>query len=240
MDLTCSQIQGEGSPGGSRARRRSRPDALGMRDNRGGPEARLLECGSRIRSIRELTLDLPVVSRARKRRRSGRGGSRQREAPGLPEPRDPLEDLFLAVGSCFPMSRPSTPARWSDPETRIVLTGIHCRRGATAPSELRSDKKSREHPETRHSRSGSGFFERPTRSRRSEQRAPARGARVTALNGRGCRSRGLRYVASKRPWTLYYHRHTSRWERYPLLGPSRRLADLLSEVSEDPICVFWG
>jgi hypothetical protein len=35
----------------------------------------------------------------------------------------------------------------------------------------------------------------------------------------------LRYVASKRLWTLYYHRHTGRWERYPLLGPSRRLAD---------------
>ena len=50
----------------------------------------------------------------------------------------------------------------------------------------------------------------------------------------------LRYVASKRLWTLYYHRYTGRWERYPLLGPSRRLADLLSEVAEDPICVFWG
>ena len=50
----------------------------------------------------------------------------------------------------------------------------------------------------------------------------------------------LRYVASKRLWTLYYHRHTGRWERYPLLGPSRRLGDLLTELAEDPICVFWG
>lgn len=50
----------------------------------------------------------------------------------------------------------------------------------------------------------------------------------------------LRYVASKRLWTLYYHRHTGRWERYPLLGPSRRVSDLLSEIAEDPICVFWG
>jgi hypothetical protein len=50
----------------------------------------------------------------------------------------------------------------------------------------------------------------------------------------------LRYVASKRLWTLYYHRHTGRWERYPLLGPSRRVADLLSEIAEDPICVFRG
>ena len=50
----------------------------------------------------------------------------------------------------------------------------------------------------------------------------------------------LRYAASQRLWTLYYHRHTGRWERYPLLGPSRRLTDLLSEIAEDPICVFWG
>ena len=50
----------------------------------------------------------------------------------------------------------------------------------------------------------------------------------------------LRYVASTRLWTLYYHRHTGRWERYPLLGPSRRLVDLLREIAEDPICVFWG
>jgi len=50
----------------------------------------------------------------------------------------------------------------------------------------------------------------------------------------------LRYVASNRLWTLYYHRHTGRWERYPLLGPSGRLGDLLSELAEDPICVFWG
>ena len=50
----------------------------------------------------------------------------------------------------------------------------------------------------------------------------------------------LRYVASKRLWTLYYHRHTGRWERYPLLGPSRRLDDLLGELADDPICLFWG
>jgi hypothetical protein len=50
----------------------------------------------------------------------------------------------------------------------------------------------------------------------------------------------LRFVASKGLWTLYYHRHTGRWERYPLLGPSRRLTDLLDELDHDPICVFWG
>jgi hypothetical protein len=50
----------------------------------------------------------------------------------------------------------------------------------------------------------------------------------------------LRYVASTRLWTLYYHRHTGRWERYPLLGPSRRVTDLLDEIAEDPICLFRG
>jgi hypothetical protein len=49
----------------------------------------------------------------------------------------------------------------------------------------------------------------------------------------------LRYVASKGLWTLYYHRHTGRWERYPLLGPTRRLDDLLGELADDPICLFW-
>jgi hypothetical protein len=50
----------------------------------------------------------------------------------------------------------------------------------------------------------------------------------------------LRYVASRRPWTLHYHRHTGRWERYPLLGPTPALGELLAEIEEDPICGFWG
>jgi Protein of unknown function (DUF3024) len=50
----------------------------------------------------------------------------------------------------------------------------------------------------------------------------------------------LRYVASRQEWTIYYHRHTGRWERYPLLGAARRIDPLLRELFEDPICVFWG
>ena len=50
----------------------------------------------------------------------------------------------------------------------------------------------------------------------------------------------LRYVGSTRLWTLYYHRHTGRWERYPLLGPTRRIDELLDEIDCDPICTFWG
>ena len=46
----------------------------------------------------------------------------------------------------------------------------------------------------------------------------------------------LRYVSSTRLWTLYYQRDTGRWERYPLLGSTPRLA----EIDHDPICIFWG
>jgi hypothetical protein len=46
-----------------------------------------------------LTLDLAAVSRARRRRRADRGGSRA--AGGLPEPRNPLEDVFESGGELF-------------------------------------------------------------------------------------------------------------------------------------------
>jgi hypothetical protein len=50
----------------------------------------------------------------------------------------------------------------------------------------------------------------------------------------------FRYVRSTRLWTLYYHRHTGRWERYPLLSSTTRIEPLLDELEHDPICVFWG
>ena len=51
----------------------------------------------------------------------------------------------------------------------------------------------------------------------------------------------LRYVGSTRLWTLYYHRHTGRWERYPLLGPTRRIDELLNEIDGYPnILQVWG
>jgi len=59
-------------------------------------------------------------------------------------------------------------------------------------------------------------------------------------SGRGRQSRGLRYMRPRRLWTLYWHRHTGRWERYPLLPSTTRLAELLEEIERDPICVFWG
>jgi hypothetical protein len=50
----------------------------------------------------------------------------------------------------------------------------------------------------------------------------------------------LRYVGSTRLWTMYYRRHIGRWERYPLLGPARRIDEFLDEIDHDPICIFWG
>jgi hypothetical protein len=50
----------------------------------------------------------------------------------------------------------------------------------------------------------------------------------------------LRYVSTTRLWTLYYRRHTGRWERYPLLRPTPRLDELLTEIDQDPICIFRG
>ena len=50
----------------------------------------------------------------------------------------------------------------------------------------------------------------------------------------------LRYVATNKEWTLYYHRHTDRWERYPLLEATRDVAPLLRELTNDPMAVFRG
>lgn len=50
----------------------------------------------------------------------------------------------------------------------------------------------------------------------------------------------LRYGRSTGLWTLYYRRHTGRWERYPLLTSTRQISELLAEIEDDPICIFWG
>jgi Protein of unknown function (DUF3024) len=50
----------------------------------------------------------------------------------------------------------------------------------------------------------------------------------------------LRFVRSTGLWTLYYYRHTGRWERYSLLGSTRRIDELVDEIERDPICIFWG
>ncbi len=68
--------------------------------------------------------------------------------------------------------------------------------------------------------------------------AVRRGVMTSAPSGRGCRSRGCA-MSQPKDWTLYYLRHTGRRERYPLLGPTRRVDELLVELADDPICLFW-
>ena len=50
----------------------------------------------------------------------------------------------------------------------------------------------------------------------------------------------ISYVGTSRLWTLYYYRHTGRWQRYPLLGPTTRIDPLLNELELDPMCLLWS
>ncbi len=49
----------------------------------------------------------------------------------------------------------------------------------------------------------------------------------------------LRYVASRREWTLYRPDATGRFRRYDRAAPTRFVADLLLEIDDDPMSVFW-
>jgi len=50
----------------------------------------------------------------------------------------------------------------------------------------------------------------------------------------------FRYFVGRREWRLYCRSRNGRWRQYPLLGAAARFETLLSEVDEDPICIFWG
>ena len=50
----------------------------------------------------------------------------------------------------------------------------------------------------------------------------------------------LRYVPSTDQWTLYWADRNSRWHRYDDLEPTTNLDDVLTEINEDPTCIFWG
>ena len=61
---------------------------------------------------------------------------------------------------------------------------------------------------------------------------------------RGLRARNGRHpfvVASLAfQWTLYWADRNSRWHRYDDLEPTTNLDDVLTEINEDPTCIFWG
>jgi Protein of unknown function (DUF3024) len=49
----------------------------------------------------------------------------------------------------------------------------------------------------------------------------------------------FRYEAERKSWTLYYPNSNERWRPYSQCVPSTNLNDLLKEVDEDPISIFW-
>ena len=50
----------------------------------------------------------------------------------------------------------------------------------------------------------------------------------------------LRYDASAGTWTLYWADRNRRWHRYDHLDPTLQLDELLKEIDQDPLSLFWG
>ena len=49
----------------------------------------------------------------------------------------------------------------------------------------------------------------------------------------------LRYDPDSTTWTLYWADRNSKWHRYDAIEPGTA-DELLSEINEDPTCIFWG
>ena len=50
----------------------------------------------------------------------------------------------------------------------------------------------------------------------------------------------FRYNSKNNDWTLYCADRNEKWFVYTEIDPSRNIADLINEVTEDPTCIFWG
>jgi hypothetical protein len=50
----------------------------------------------------------------------------------------------------------------------------------------------------------------------------------------------LRYDTAAGTWTLYWADRNRRWHRYDDLDPTPQLDDLLKEIGEDSLSIFWG
>jgi hypothetical protein len=50
----------------------------------------------------------------------------------------------------------------------------------------------------------------------------------------------LRYDTAAGTWTLYWADRNRRWHRSDDLDPTPQLDDLLKEIDEDPLSIFWG
>jgi len=50
----------------------------------------------------------------------------------------------------------------------------------------------------------------------------------------------LRYLTTRRLWTLYWPDRNDKFHRYDDLDPMPTIDRLLTEVEMDPTCIFWG
>jgi hypothetical protein len=50
----------------------------------------------------------------------------------------------------------------------------------------------------------------------------------------------LRHDTAAGSWTLYWADRNRRWHRYGHLDPTPQLDDLLKEINQDPLSMFWG
>jgi hypothetical protein len=41
-------------------------------------------------------------------------------------------------------------------------------------------------------------------------------------------------------WTLFFANQYRKWVRYPELEPKQPIDVLISEINQDPTCIFWG
>jgi len=50
----------------------------------------------------------------------------------------------------------------------------------------------------------------------------------------------LKYDTKSMNWQLFWGRASGRWEKYPNLGPTKNLHEIIDEIEKDPLHVFWG
>jgi len=50
----------------------------------------------------------------------------------------------------------------------------------------------------------------------------------------------MRYDSDSMLWKLYYPDRNGKWMKYEILKPKKEIQELLNEIDNDPICVFWG
>jgi hypothetical protein len=50
----------------------------------------------------------------------------------------------------------------------------------------------------------------------------------------------LRHDTAAGTWTLFWAVRNRRWHRYDHLDPTPQLDDLLKEIDQDPLFMFWG